>query len=147
MLSQRLMVQNKICDVIDASKFYEVFYTPGTGRPLEYDPDTAPSVEPDSVRTNEIAARYSPDKDYGQELILKQSTWTFVLFMEWSNKEVDLSVFEKDLMLNIPYIPAQGDYRSVQLFVLSNEVSHPVQQGASTGTQAKFLFQAELGRA
>lgn len=146
-MSQRLVIQNKLCDVIDASKFYEVTYTPGTGRPIAYNPDTAPSIEPDSVRTNEIAERFGPDTDYGQSLILKPVAWTFVLYLDWNNKEIDLSAFEKGLMMNPPHIDAQGNDRSVDLYVLSKEVSHPVQQDASTGTQAKFLFQAELGRA
>ncbi len=144
---QRLYIQQKLCDVVAAAKFYQVLYTDGTGKPITYDPTSAPNVPPTSVRVNEIAGRFGLDKDQGQIEALKQVTWTFALYLEWDNIEVDLSFLERDLMLTIPFIAAQGGYRSVTLYVLSKEVVHPVQQGASTGTQAKYLFQAELGRA
>lgn len=146
---QRLLIQQAIWDLGANGKFYQVTYEglAHPGRPLTYDPNTAPVIPPTSVRTNELSGKFAIDKEYGQAHILRPTSWLFVLFLEWSNIEVDLSFFEQSLMQQIPFIDATLGYRSVELFLLSKDVQHPVQQDASTGTQAKFLFQAELGRA
>lgn len=143
---QRLIIQRAIIDFVRASKYFEVLYEPGTGRPILYDPSTAPVIAPDTVRCNEMSEAFKVDKEYGQDLILMPTNWTFACFVEFSNREIDLSYFEAACMTKPPLIPSTPNYREVQLFVVRKDVQHPVEQGASTGTQVKYLFQAELGR-
>jgi hypothetical protein len=72
--------------------------------------------------------------------------WGFELYLEW-DLEVDLDVFEEALMKALPFLPAANGMPSVTLMLLQKGVSHPVTQGSGTGTKAKYLVQAELGRA
>lgn len=143
---QRLIIQRALCDVVAAGLFYAVTYTPGNGKPVLYDPNTEQSIQPASVRVNEISERFKEDAEYGQDQILMPANWTFVLFLEWDNREIDLSFFEALCMAHPPFIQGTANYRSVRLFLINKEVNHPVEQQGSTGTQVKYLFQAELGR-
>lgn len=141
---ERLRIQQAMVDLVNAAKFYQVTY--GTdGKPVTYDPSVAPNVSPASAQCNEIAEKFGIDKNFGQDLILTPVSWTFELMLAWQ-VEVDLSFFEQSLMRNPPFIPASGVYRSVRLYMLGKSVQHPVKQDAATGTQAKYLFNADLGR-
>lgn len=144
---QRLVIQRALIDFVRAGRFYEVTYETGTGKPNLYDPQTAPNCAPDSVRCNEMSEAFMVDKDYGQDLILKPTQWTFAVFVSWNNKEVDLTAFEEACMRTRPQLVKTDNYREVEMFLVRKDVTHPVEQGATTGTEVKYLFQAELGRA
>ncbi len=122
----RIKVQQKLWDVANGAEYFAVTYD-GAGRPITYDPMTAPNIPPVSIRSNEVSEKFVIDNKHGQDQILKSTSWIFQLYLEW-NVEVDLSLFDLFLMMHPPFIAESATEQSVQLLVLSKDVQHPVQQ-------------------
>lgn len=142
---QRLLVQKALRAAVLDSRFFQVKYDPITKDPIIYDPLTEPLIVP-SIEVNEINGKFEFDRQHGSGLVLKQTTWTFELYLTFQ-VETDLEAFEENMRLNPPYILATGSLPWVRLIMHTKAVQHPAQQDATTGTEAKYLFQAELGRA
>lgn len=146
-MSDRHAIQSAIITLVENhAHFHEVTYEDvgGVSKPVAFDPETAPSHAPETLRVNEISSSFAEDKNHGRSQILRRTNWSYVLYLEWSAKEIDLAAFLDGLCQNIPFIAKTADNARIRLFLLKYDVAHPVQQGASTGTQAKLLFNAEV---
>lgn len=141
---QRLYVQKALRAAVLASRFFQVKYDANSD-PVIYDPLTEPLIVP-KVEVNEINGKFDLDKQHGSSMVLKQTTWTFELYLTFA-VEADLEEFEQNMRLTPPYIAATTSLPWVRLWMHTKAVEHPVRQDPSTGTTAKYLFQAELGRA
>ena len=146
-MTQRLAIQTLLIELARAGKFYEVKYNSETGLPEDIDVRTAQTVEPGTALCNETGALFEPDERQGRRLARKRSIWTFSLILTFK-AEVTLEIFEESLCDPVP-VPAENpDSGQPAQFVhlLSTQVVHPAQQGATVGTQATLTFEVVASR-
>lgn len=145
-ITQRIRIQRKIITLVKEGEFYRVTYDRNTGLPEDIVREESRRVSPTSVLVNEIASQFTVDEEYGRDYRLKRSQWVFEVLVEFS-REVTMEFWE-EAMLDLPILEADEEHGlpQVMLVLKRNGVIHPVQQNASTGTLAKVVLEAVVGR-
>lgn len=139
---ERARVQNALTEAAGAALFPPVHYDADSGQVVIDGLDYS-TVRP-SITCNEVASRAAPCR---LERITphrrERRRWQFNLHLRF-NQEVDLELFEQDLMDN-PIVLARDDSIGLRQIVLSLEDSkpeHPPEQAPAGGTRAVLTFEA-----
>lgn len=143
--SQRTRIQKALVDLVKDETFPQISYNPD-GSPREPD-DQRVSRPEQPILCNETQSVFSQDERHRRGDVQRRDSWLFSLKMTFKT-EVLMEIFEDNLVADPPVLEADKDkgLPQVVLRLVQTDVSHPVQQGASVGTQAEFTFEAELGR-
>jgi len=137
-MSDRVLIQNKILDIVESSEFPIVAYDSDTHRPLL----TTDLSEP-NARVNEIQGQITNStKNSGRSRVFNIQSWVFELRLKF-NEEVSLEDFLKDKMSNLIF-DVKGE--KIEVSAGAFNVDHPAQQGAQAGTSLKLTLTANTRR-
>jgi hypothetical protein len=147
-MSQRLRIQAAVVETLRATTFPVVVYaSDGTPSTTVVEDTTETLVETPilPILCNEVSSIFEEDLLYKRGVKDKKNSWTFEVRLRF-NREVLLEDFEEAWIARPYTLPAEGDLPPVTLRLQTAEIEHPVQQGGTNGTIAKYTFEAEQGR-
>ena len=143
--SQRLRIQRKLVSIAKDTEFPVVTYgddgSPNAVNDKEFIKPSTP------ILCNETQSVFAEDERYRRGDIQTRQQWTYALRMKF-DREVLLEFFEEALLADPPVVERDDEngFPQATLRLIQSEVSHPVQQGAASGTIVEFTFEAEQGR-
>lgn len=141
MARERSDIQNHLRTLAKEGTFYCVSYDPETGDALQIDPNESETLAPQQALCNEVSSAFEIDTRQGRDRIQRRSSWQFELLLGFSS-EVSLEDFEQALMAEPPVVPEKNGHKQIRCELVSADYQHPVQQQPSTGTQARYVFEA-----
>lgn len=143
-MSQRQRIQSLAITTFEAGPFYRVTYT--GNQPDAVTKDANSLTSPASVHCNEIESRFEIDKNQGQHLAQKRSTWAFEILFNFGPQEVLLEDFELAWMASPPKLARTSLYPNATLLLDRMVVQHPVEHSPDKGTRGRLVIQALEGR-
>ncbi len=145
--SNKVRIQNKLIALAKAGRFFKVTYDKNTGLANDVDPGVDTIQPPASVLANEIQQTFGIDSRHGRKQILRRDSWVFQVLVQWQS-EVTVEFFEEDLLDPIPILDDDkvNNLEDATLLLNRTEVVHPPTQSSANGSQAKFTFEAVIGR-
>lgn len=136
----KVRIQQFLVAFTKAGTFPSILYAAG----MAQQPEDA-SVAPASVTCNETGSDWAIDDRDGRKLSQTRTNWNFEVRVAW-DKEVSLELFEQAWAESPPLIakddPNYPGDKNLHLFLVSIQVTHPVEQGGPKGTKAVLTIQA-----
>ena len=130
-------IQRAIIATLRDGPYYQVTYTDGL-------PDyvvASNTRSPESVRCNEISARFSLEKSYGRSRVLSRGQWVFEALVQFKDEVACESM--EDVLTREPFGVVLDGKPPVVIDLESVKYLHPTTSAAShSGTGVRFTFVA-----
>lgn len=143
--SLKVRIHNAILGLLRSGPYYAVSYDPDSRDASPIDTNSATQVSPASCQTNELAAAFELDRNYGRSRRFDRREWSWLGIVKF-NREVTATIMEEALTLAPVILPRTEVFRQATIELVRSVYTHPTKQGSHGGSLLEFTFNVRLSR-